>query len=161
MLAVGPSVSQSPTVRHFVIVYTNQSELFILIRANDMECVNSASFQTVVNDTYATNPMFILIPSIFKRRIDFKAFSSNITFSFFFRTGNMKINITKMSTPIEEKVDQNLKIRTGMVMISDGKSKPELARLHLSMEILTLQKQDTSTPTPTSTSNPAIESKVS
>lgn len=66
-----------------------------------------------------------------------------------------------MSTPIEEKVDQNLKIRTGMVMISDGKSKPELARLHLSMEILTLQKQDTSTPTPTSTSNPAIESKVS
>ncbi|XP_062699344.1 gamma-1-syntrophin-like [Aedes albopictus] len=77
-------------------------------------------------------------------------------------TGNMKINATtKMATPIEEKFDQNLKTRTGMVMISDGKSKPELARLHLSMEMITIQKQDTSTPapTPTSTSHPPIESK--
>lgn len=74
----------------------------------------------------------------------------------------MKINATtKMATPIEEKFDQNLKTRTGMVMISDGKSKPELARLHLSMEMITIQKQDTSTtaPTPTSTSHPPIESK--
>ncbi|XP_065089912.1 gamma-1-syntrophin-like, partial [Ochlerotatus camptorhynchus] len=74
----------------------------------------------------------------------------------------MKINATtKMATPIEEKFDQNLKTRSGMVMISDGKSKPELARLHLSMEMITIQKQDTSTPapTPTSTSHPPIESK--
>ncbi|EDS41472.1 syntrophin [Culex quinquefasciatus] len=76
----------------------------------------------------------------------------------------MKINATtKMATPIEEKVDQNLKTRTGMVMISDGKSKPELARLHLSMEMITIQRQDTSTPAPTPTSttasHPPIESK--
>ncbi|KAL1380557.1 hypothetical protein pipiens_014096, partial [Culex pipiens pipiens] len=75
----------------------------------------------------------------------------------------MKINATtKMATPIEEKVDQNLKTRTGMVMISDGKSKPELARLHLSMEMITIQRQDTSTPAPTPTSttasHPPIES---
>lgn len=74
----------------------------------------------------------------------------------------MKINATtKMATPIEEKFDQNLKTRTGMVMISDGKTKPELARLHLSMEMITIQKQDTSTPVPTPTSaiHPPIESK--
>ncbi|XP_052872295.1 gamma-1-syntrophin isoform X1 [Anopheles cruzii] len=75
----------------------------------------------------------------------------------------MKINATssKMATPIEEKVDQNLKTRTGMVMISDGKSKPELARLHLSMEMITIQKQDTTTPapTPTNATHPPIESK--
>ena len=68
-----------------------------------------------------------------------------------------------MTTQIEEKVEQNLKIRTGMVMISDGKSKPELARLHLSMEMITIQKQDTSTPAPTPTtiiSHPPVESKV-
>lgn len=35
----------------------------------------------------------------------------------------MKINTTKMATPIEEMVDQNLKVRSGMVTISDGKSK--------------------------------------
>ncbi|KAL9700330.1 hypothetical protein quinque_003771 [Culex quinquefasciatus] len=50
-----------------------------------------------------------------------------------------------------------------MVMISDGKSKPELARLHLSMEMITIQRQDTSTPAPTPTSttasHPPIESK--
>lgn len=77
---------------------------------------------------------------------------------------------SKMATPIvEEKVDQNLKIRTGMVMVSDGKSKPEPMRLHLSMEMITLQKQDTSTPTsisnnsnaPPVNSHPPIESKVS
>uniref|UniRef100_A0A182LRP4 PDZ domain-containing protein n=1 Tax=Anopheles culicifacies TaxID=139723 RepID=A0A182LRP4_9DIPT len=73
----------------------------------------------------------------------------------------MKINASKMATPIEEKVDQNLKTRTGMVMISDGKSKPELARLHLSMEMITIQKQDTTTPapTPTNATHPPIESK--
>ncbi|CAO1351164.1 unnamed protein product [Diamesa serratosioi] len=54
----------------------------------------------------------------------------------------MKINDLKMATPIEEKVDQSLKIRTGMVMISDGKSKPELARLHLTMEVITLQRPE-------------------
>jgi hypothetical protein len=85
----------------------------------------------------------------------------------------MKINDTKMATPIEEKMDQNLKVslivivhafappsdvlnscfyplikdaflqvRTGMVMCSDGKSKPELARLHLTMELITLQRPE-------------------
>lgn len=79
--------------------------------------------------------------------------------------------MSKMATPIvEEKIDQNLKIRTGMVMVSDGKTKPEPMRLHLSMEMITLQKQDTSTPTSSSNnstnqlpanSHPPIESKVS
>ena len=78
----------------------------------------------------------------------------------------MKINETsKMVTPIEEKIDQNLKIRTGMVMVSDGKSKPEPMRLHLTMEMCTLQKQDLSTPTSSIITNniinPPIESKVS
>lgn len=116
----------------------------------------------------------------------------------------MKINDLKMATPIEEKIDQNLKVslidcgvsgcqeqghkqfarlrmfllmilfspfrfRTPfcrfalgkylnnesrkqlnksflslprMVMISDGKSKPELARLHLTMEVITLQRPE-------------------
>lgn len=78
--------------------------------------------------------------------------------------------MSKMATPIvEEKIDQNMKIRTGMVMVSDGKTKPEPMRLHLSMEMITLQKQDTSTPTSSSNnstnqlpanSHPPIESKV-
>lgn len=78
----------------------------------------------------------------------------------------MKINETsKMATPIEERLDQNLKIRTGMVMVSDGKSKPEPMRLHLTMEMCTLQKQDLSTPTSSvcntnNSINPPIESKV-
>lgn len=84
----------------------------------------------------------------------------------------MKINDLKMATPIEEKIDQNLKVslidchmlahalnkknlfflsnekdaflqvRTGMIMVSDGKSKPELARLHLTMEVITLQRPE-------------------
>ncbi|XP_074110105.1 syntrophin-like 2 isoform X1 [Cotesia typhae] len=54
----------------------------------------------------------------------------------------MKINITKMSTPIEEKIDQKLKVRTGMVTVSDGKSKPISMRLYLSMEVLKLQRED-------------------
>lgn len=69
----------------------------------------------------------------------------------------MKINTTKMATPIEEMVDQNLKVRSGMVTISDGKSKHESARLKLSMELVTLQKVDTSTPT---NLGPPTESKV-
>lgn len=47
-----------------------------------------------------------------------------------------------MSTPIEEKVDQKLKVRTGMVAVSDGKSRPVPVRLHLSMEVLRLQKEE-------------------
>jgi gamma-syntrophin len=35
-----------------------------------------------------------------------------------------------------------MQVRTGMVMISDGKSKPELARLHLTMEVITLQRPE-------------------
>ncbi|TMW44518.1 hypothetical protein DOY81_010402 [Sarcophaga bullata] len=58
----------------------------------------------------------------------------------------MKIN-EKMATPIEEKVDQNLKIRTGMVNVSDGKSKPEPLRLNLTMELVTLQRLEIVTPT--------------
>ncbi|XP_017758874.1 PREDICTED: gamma-1-syntrophin isoform X1 [Eufriesea mexicana] len=54
----------------------------------------------------------------------------------------MRINATKMSTPIEEKIDQKLKVRTGMVSVSDGKSKPVPMRLHLSMEVLKLQRED-------------------
>lgn len=47
-----------------------------------------------------------------------------------------------MSTPIEEKICQNLKVRTGTVTVSDGKSKPIPMRLHLSMEVLKLQRED-------------------
>lgn len=38
--------------------------------------------------------------------------------------------------------DAFLQVRTGMVMISDGKIKPELARLHLTMEVITLQRPE-------------------
>ncbi|XP_043285434.1 gamma-1-syntrophin isoform X2 [Venturia canescens] len=54
----------------------------------------------------------------------------------------MRINATKMSTPIEEKIDQKLKVRTGMVTVSDGKSKPVPMCLNLSMEVLKLQRED-------------------
>ncbi|ENN81198.1 gamma-1-syntrophin [Dendroctonus ponderosae] len=54
----------------------------------------------------------------------------------------MKINAIRMSTPIEEKVDQKLKVRTGMVTVSDGKSRPTPVQLHLSMEVLRLQKEE-------------------
>lgn len=57
-------------------------------------------------------------------------------------------NSPKMATPIEEKVDQNQKLRTGMVSVSDGKSTPEPARLHLTMELLVLQRIDTASPSP-------------
>lgn len=63
-----------------------------------------------------------------------------------------------MATPIEEKVDQNLKIRTGMVTVSDGKSKPEPMRLHLTMELLILQKLEIVTPTNIN-NGPPMESK--
>lgn len=77
-----------------------------------------------------------------------------------------------MSTPIEEKVEHNLKIRSGLVKyvlridytnnnngssknirplsslhrcrVSDGRGKPEPVRLLLSVELLTLQRMDTS-----------------
>ncbi|KAL5285632.1 SNTG1 family protein [Megaselia abdita] len=70
----------------------------------------------------------------------------------------MKIN-AKMATPIEEKLDQNLRIRTGMVTVSDGKSKPESVRIHLTMELLILQKYEVCTPTNSVNSNPPSESK--
>ncbi|XP_022915624.1 gamma-1-syntrophin [Onthophagus taurus] len=54
----------------------------------------------------------------------------------------MRINATKMTTPIEEKIDKKLKIRTGMVAVSDGKSRPVPVRLNLSMEVLRLQKEE-------------------
>ncbi|VEN61938.1 unnamed protein product, partial [Callosobruchus maculatus] len=54
----------------------------------------------------------------------------------------MKINAVRMTTPIEEKVDQKLKVRTGMVSVSDGKSRPIPVQLHLSMEVLRLQKEE-------------------
>ncbi|XP_055308927.1 gamma-1-syntrophin isoform X2 [Sitodiplosis mosellana] len=58
----------------------------------------------------------------------------------------MKINVPKMVTPIEETLEQNLKVRTGMVNVSDGKSNPEPTRLKLTMELLILQRLDSSTP---------------
>ncbi|KAJ6640624.1 Gamma-1-syntrophin [Pseudolycoriella hygida] len=69
----------------------------------------------------------------------------------------MKIYAPKMATPIQEKVDQNLKVRTGMVTVSDGKSQPELVRIQLTMELLILQRMDTSTPPPVF--GPPVETK--
>lgn len=74
----------------------------------------------------------------------------------------MKINASKMATPIEEKVDQNIKIRSGMVTVSDGKSKPEPIRLNLSMELVTLQRLEVLTPSSAaaaSNGGPPAESK--
>lgn len=55
---------------------------------------------------------------------------------------NMRINATRMTTPIEEKVDHKLKVRSGMVTVSDGKSRPMPVRINLSMEVLRLQKEE-------------------
>lgn len=75
----------------------------------------------------------------------------------------MKINVVgignRMTTPIEEMVCQKLKVRTGMVTVSDGKSKPQSVRLHLSMEVLRLQKQPPAQTTPVITK--PLNSKVS
>ncbi|GAB0095069.1 Syntrophin [Sergentomyia squamirostris] len=72
----------------------------------------------------------------------------------------MKINASKMATPIEEKVDQNIKIRSGMVTVSDGKSKPELMRVNLSMELVTLQRLEVLTPSSAAANGgPPAESK--
>lgn len=59
----------------------------------------------------------------------------------------------EMSTPIEEKIDQNLKVRSGLVHVSDGKSRPEPHRLLLSMELLTLQRLEDSAASPTNNNN--------
>ncbi|XP_054268652.1 gamma-1-syntrophin-like isoform X2 [Macrosteles quadrilineatus] len=56
----------------------------------------------------------------------------------------MRINMRAMATPIMEEVDNNLKVRTGMVKVSDGKTRPTPMRLHLSMELLKLQKEEIS-----------------
>lgn len=61
-----------------------------------------------------------------------------------------------MTTPIEEKVDEKLKIRSGMVTVSDGKSRPISVKLHLSMEVLRLQKEE-----PLPPESKAINTKVS
>lgn len=70
----------------------------------------------------------------------------------------MKINATKMTTPIEEKIDDKLKVRIGMVTVSDGKSRPQPVRLHLSMEVLRLQKEE---PIPPDHPKKPVTSKVS
>lgn len=70
----------------------------------------------------------------------------------------MKINASKMTTPIEEKIDDKLKVRIGMVSVSDGKSRPQPVRLHLSMEVLRLQKEE---PIPVDQPKKPINSKVS
>ncbi|XP_068626761.1 gamma-2-syntrophin isoform X1 [Battus philenor] len=44
-----------------------------------------------------------------------------------------------MMTPIEEKKDE--KIRMGMVQVSDGKSRPRLARLVVTMDAVTVQRE--------------------
>lgn len=69
----------------------------------------------------------------------------------------MKINATRMTTPIEEKMDEKLKVRVGMVTVSDGKSRPQPVRLHLSMEVLRLQKEE---PIPVDTTPRPLNSKV-
>ncbi|XP_052737964.1 gamma-1-syntrophin isoform X2 [Bicyclus anynana] len=51
-----------------------------------------------------------------------------------------------MMTPIEEKKDE--KIRTGMVQVSDGKSRPRPARLVLTMEAVTVQREVVIPPQP-------------
>nr|NP_523762.2 Syntrophin-like 2, isoform C [Drosophila melanogaster]AAM68502.1 Syntrophin-like 2, isoform C [Drosophila melanogaster] len=70
----------------------------------------------------------------------------------------MKLSDT-MATPIEEKLDQNLKVRTGMVHVSDGKSRPEPLRLNLTMELLSLQKLEVVTPSSCHPNGPPMESK--
>ncbi|XP_014214536.1 gamma-1-syntrophin [Copidosoma floridanum] len=54
----------------------------------------------------------------------------------------MRVEPVKMCTPVEERLEQNLKIRTGIVGISDGKIKPIPTRLHLTMEVLKLQREE-------------------
>ncbi|BES92258.1 PDZ domain (Also known as DHR or GLGF) [Nesidiocoris tenuis] len=51
-----------------------------------------------------------------------------------------------MSTPITEELDNNIKVRTGMVKVSDGKTRPTPMRLHLSVELLKLQKEEVQPP---------------
>ncbi|XP_059046935.1 gamma-2-syntrophin [Achroia grisella] len=48
-----------------------------------------------------------------------------------------------MMTPIEEKKDEHIytEIRTGMVQVSDGKSRPRPARLVLTMDAVTVQRE--------------------
>ncbi|KAF6212929.1 hypothetical protein GE061_010641 [Apolygus lucorum] len=58
----------------------------------------------------------------------------------------MRITSRKMSTPITEELDNNIKVRTGMVKVSDGKTRPTPMRLHLSVEILKLQKEELTPP---------------
>ena len=48
---------------------------------------------------------------------------------------------------------QNLKVRSGLVHVSDGKSRPEPHRLLLSMELLTLQRLEDSAASPTNNNN--------
>lgn len=72
----------------------------------------------------------------------------------------MRINAIRMSTPIEEKMDQKLKVRTGMVAVSDGKTRPIPVKLNLSMEVLRLQKEER-VPPETKPSNAKVCNKVS
>ncbi|CAH0390615.1 unnamed protein product [Bemisia tabaci] len=54
----------------------------------------------------------------------------------------MRINLKGTGAPIQEDVDNNSKVRSGMVKVSDGKSKPVPMRLQLSTECLKLQKEE-------------------
>lgn len=68
-----------------------------------------------------------------------------------FRTNiNIKLSVNKFIP---------LQIRTGMVNVSDGKSKPEPLRLNLTMELVTLQRLEVVTPT-NPHNGPPMESKV-
>lgn len=58
----------------------------------------------------------------------------------------MRITGRTMSTPILEEVDNNVKVRCGMVKVSDGKTRPTPMRMQLSMEILKLQKEESTPP---------------
>ncbi|XP_052125474.1 gamma-1-syntrophin-like isoform X5 [Frankliniella occidentalis] len=48
----------------------------------------------------------------------------------------------KTASPIEERVVGKYKVRTGMVTVSDGKSRPQPMRLHLSLDTLSLQREE-------------------
>ncbi|XP_034253344.1 gamma-1-syntrophin isoform X2 [Thrips palmi] len=49
---------------------------------------------------------------------------------------------TATATPIQEKLVGKYKVRTGMVTVSDGKARPQPMRLHLSLDMLSLQREE-------------------
>uniref|UniRef100_A0A023F148 Putative syntrophins type beta n=1 Tax=Triatoma infestans TaxID=30076 RepID=A0A023F148_TRIIF len=66
----------------------------------------------------------------------------------------MRITTRNMTTPIQEQLDNNIKVRSGMVKVSDGKTRPSPMRLQLSMELLKLQKEEITPPNQNSRPSP-------